>query len=176
MIDISKFNKKGFPVFLMIAGLPGSGKTVLSKRIVSENNFKYISSDEYRIKLFKDEVEQSNNNILFSKINKDIVYLLNNGKNVLYDATSLLSEHRIKILSLLTACEKVIFYITADVEECIKFDAERKRSVGEDLIYEFSRLAQNPSFNEGWDKIYFCKRSADFYSKENDYIFEELQK
>ena len=160
----------------MIAGLPGSGKTVLSKRIVSENDFKYISSDEYRLKLFKNEIAQANNDILFSKINEDIVDFLNNGKNVLYDATSLLSEHRIKILSLLPACEKVIFYITTDVEECIKYDAERKRSVGEDLIYEFSRLAQSPSFNEGWDKIYFCKRSADFYSKENDYTFEELQK
>lgn len=176
MIDISKFNKKGLPVFLMIAGLPGSGKTVLSKRILLEYDFNYISSDEYRIKLFKDEVEQSNNNILFSKINEDIVYLLNKGKNVLYDATSLLSEHRIKTLSLLPACEKIIFYITTNVEECIKYDSERKRSVGKDLIYEFSRLAQNPSFDEEWDKIYFCKRSAEYYGEENDYIFEEPQK
>lgn len=170
------YNENELSVFLMIAGLPGSGKTVLSKRIISEYDFNYISSDEYRLKLFRNEMEQANNNILFLKINEDIVDFLNNGKNILYDATSLLSEHRIKTLSLLPACKKIIFYITTDVEECIKYDAERKRSVGEDLIREFSRLAQNPSFDEGWDKIYFCKRSAEFYGKENDYIFEELQK
>ena len=155
--------------FIMMVGIPGSGKSYYANKYLEENKFDLptviISSDDYRKRLFGDENDQTHNSILFNTINSDIRKYLISGVNVIFDATNTSLKNRLNTMRNLHGinCEKIAWVIATPVDKCIEQDKNRERSVGVDVINKFVKSYQFPQKFEGFNHIWI-----------NDYRENEL--
>lgn len=140
--------------FIMLIGLPASGKSTWAKNNTDDNTV-WLSSDNLRIELFNDVNCQGNNNDLFNIMNKRTRDLLISGKNVIYDATNISSKRRIALIKYLkkTKCKYICYYFSKSINDCIYLDEKRDRSVGVDIINKMYLNLQIPMYHEGWDEI-----------------------
>ena len=142
---------------IVMVGLPGSGKSYRARELQKLANAEIISSDSIRKELSGDENSQSNNELVFKTLYYRIRELLNQGRNVILDATNTSMKVRLHIMDEVRECncEKMAYVMATPVEECIKRDLERERTVGEEVIRKFERSFQSPHKCEGWDAIVF---------------------
>lgn len=91
--------------FYMMVGLPGSGKTTISKKLSKEYNAIIISTDELREELLGDVQDQSSNGLIFQEAIHRIIENLKD-KNVIFDATNINYKKRMSILQQLKKCKK----------------------------------------------------------------------
>lgn len=143
------------PVFRMLSGLPGSGKSTHAQTL---ENFKIHSSDLLRKELYGDENNQENNNELFLELHRRIKEDLRRGHNVCYDATNLNKKRRIAFLNELKNihCYKECILVLTPYEKCLKQNKMRKRYVPEDVIKRMYTNFNPPHYSEGWDSIGIC--------------------
>lgn len=144
------------PTFIMMIGLPGSGKSTIAKDLAENGNAKIFSSDEYRAKLLGDENDQSNNQIVFDTLYKDMIdCILISGQNVIFDATNITIKDRKRCLDKLSryAINKIAYFVNTPYQTCILNDRDRDRSVGIDVINKFIAKFQFPQLFEGFDRI-----------------------
>jgi len=79
----------------LLIGLPGSGKTTLSKRIQEMTDAVRVSSDDYRLLLFpKPKFTQKEHDNLYAMIDHNVEHLLQAGHDVVYDANLNRRIHR----------------------------------------------------------------------------------
>lgn len=147
------------PKLILLVGVPGSGKTTYAKEYMQSNiNVIHLSSDGIRQELYGDESTQGNPNEVFSLMQSRAVEALNNGQNVIYDATNITRKDRSGILSL---CPKFVnievHIIWSPIETCIERDAVRERTVGKDIIDRMLKRFQAPYYDEGIDEIKIIK-------------------
>lgn len=149
--------KMNFPKFIMLIGLPGSGKSTWAEKYMTENsNTVIISSDEMRKELFNDESSQEDNNRVFYEMEVRTLNHLNNGVNVIYDATNVVRKRRKTFLDKLpTWVIKEAHVIWAPLEVCIERDSSRDRTVGKAVIWRMVKSYQPPFFDEGFNRIYY---------------------
>lgn len=147
---------------IVMVGLPGSGKSYRARELQRIINAEIISSDAIRKELLKNENDQSNNELVFKTLYNRIRELLNQGRNAILDATNTSLKVRLHVMEEVKECkcEKIAYIMTTSVEECIKRDCERERTVGEDVIRKFERSFQSPHKCEGWDNIIFDNLSS----------------
>jgi predicted kinase len=141
--------------FIMLVGLPGSGKSSIAKQYLQLNpGVIHNSSDEIRGKLFGDESIQGDPSKVFELMHKLTLSALDNGNDVIYDATNITRKDRMSILNKLPPdVNKVCWVVWAPIEECIRRDYNRSRTVGEQVINRMVRRFQVPYFDEGFDSI-----------------------
>lgn len=165
---VDTFNYYNKPIFIMMVGLPGSGKSYIANEINKRTNIKIYSSDNYRLKLLGDENDQSQNEHVFAVMNGDMINDLMNDKDIIYDATNTTLKTRQKTLRLLEKLDvyKICVVVPTTVEDCVERDAKRTRTVGEAVIRKFEHSFQMPQYFEGWDKI-IIERPFQLYG---DYI------
>ena len=145
------------PQLIVMCGLPGAGKSTYAKQYVQEHsNTKVMSSDGIREELYGDESIQGNPADVFSLMQKRTVEHLNQGIDVVYDATGMARNNRGEILACTPACvHKKCVIVWASVEECIKRDSLRRRHVGPAVIDMMVRRFEAPFYDEGFDEIQF---------------------
>jgi len=81
------------PGFVVISGLPGTGKTFFSRKLAEKQPFCILESDGLRKTLFPSPNYSATENArLFAACHSLIEWLLENGVSVIFDATNL-SEH-----------------------------------------------------------------------------------
>ena len=143
------------PTLIILCGIPGSGKTVYSKEYIkTHSNIIHLSSDQIRAELYGDESIQGNPGEVFSLMQKRAVAALNDGYDVLYDATNITRKDRASIIGACPKFTKIeCRIIWAPIEECIKRDAERERTVGKEIIDRMLKRFQAPYYDEGIDEI-----------------------
>ena len=93
---------------------------------------------------------------------------LNEGRDVVYDATNISRKKRRHLLSQLPPCDKIAYVIWAKYETCIKRDAVRERSVGKSVIKRMLMNFQPPYFDEGWDRIEFKMNDTPYTRRDYD--------
>jgi putative nucleotidyltransferase with HDIG domain len=153
------------PKLILLVGIPGSGKSTYAEQYIKENNNTiHLSSDAIRAELWGDESIQGNPGEVFSLMQKRAVEALNDGKNVVYDATNITRKDRAGIIS---ACPKFTtiecHIIWAPIEECINRDAVRDRTVGNEVIDRMLKRFQAPWVDEGIEDIFVIRpNSFDF--------------
>lgn len=141
--------------FTMLVGLPASGKSLLAKKICKENCI-IVSSDAWREKLYGDESIQGDNNKLFELIHQEIIRLLNEGWNVIFDSTAINYKHRMALLQKLNKLniKKECIIVATPIQDCLLFNSQRERKVPEFVITQNMWKAFTvPAYFEGWDKI-----------------------
>jgi predicted kinase len=144
------------PHLIILVGIPGSGKTTYAKKYIREHprTRVHLSSDKIREELYGDESAQGNPAEVFSIMQKRAIEALNNGYDVIYDATNITRKDRASIISI---CPKFVqiecHIIWLPIYNCINRDATRKRTVGQAVIDKMLKRFQAPYYDEGIDVI-----------------------
>ena len=143
------------PVFIMMVGLPGSGKSTDASELAIAHDATIFSSDSLREELFGDINHQADNTKLFEELHKRIKDCLKEGKSAIYDATNINYKRRMAFLAELKniPCKKICVLMATPYEECLKRNAERDRKVPEDVIKRMYMNISIPYWYEGWDDI-----------------------
>ena len=141
------------PILILLCGIPGSGKTTYAEKI--KNSYTYhLSSDAIRKELYGDENIQGNPSDVFALMQDRAIMLLNNGFDVIYDATNITRKDRANIIAKCPKVAQIECHIVwAPIEICIERDASRKRTVGKEVIDRMLKRFQAPYYDEGIDEI-----------------------
>jgi len=144
------------PSLILLVGVPGSGKTTYAKKYISEypRTPVHLSSDKIREELYGNESIQGNPAEVFSLMQKRAVEALNDGNDVIYDATNITRKDRASIIGVCPKFAKIeVHIIWAPIETCIERDAARERTVGKEVIDKMLKRFQAPYYDEGIDEI-----------------------
>lgn len=143
------------PKLILLVGIPGSGKTTYAQNYIKQNsNTIHLSSDAIRKELYGDEAIQGNPSEVFSFMQQRAMGALNEGYDVIYDATNIARKDRASIIGICPKFAKIEAHIIwAPIETCIERDAVRDRTVGKAVIDKMLKRFQAPYYDEGIDEI-----------------------
>lgn len=142
------------PTLILLVGVPGSGKTTYAKKYIEKKSAVHLSSDTIRKELYGDESIQGNPAEVFSLMQKRAVESLNEGHDVLYDATNVTRKDRASIIGICPKFAKIEAHIIwAPIETCIERDSVRERTVGKAVIDKMLKRFQALYYDEGIDEI-----------------------
>lgn len=141
------------PTLILLCGIPGSGKTTYAEKM--KNSYTYhLSSDAIRKELYGDENIQGNPSDVFALMQDRTIMLLNNGFDVIYDATNITRKDRASIIAKCPRFAQIKCHIIwAPIETCIERDAARKRTVGKEVIDRMLKRFQPVFYDEGINEI-----------------------
>lgn len=134
---------------IICKGLPASGKSTFAKQLVKEKKgmYKRINKDDLRAMLDVEEHSKSNEKFVVKTRDFLIIEALKHGKHVIVDDTNLAPKHEVNIRQLVKEyCSETgqtvlveIKEFDTPVEECIRRDLKRTKSVGERVIRQLHR-------------------------------------
>ena len=162
------------PELIVLCGLPGAGKSTYARQYVLDHpETKVLSSDGIRKELYGDESIQGNPADVFDLMKKRAAEYLNEGIDVIYDATGMMRMHRGEIVSFVPeSIPKRCVIIWASLKECIERDSHRKRTVSREIIEMLAKTFEPPCCEEGFKEISIIM-PEDF---DKDQYEEEYQK
>ena len=137
--------------FIMLVGLPGSGKSYLAETF----GYPIHSSDAIREELSGDINNQDINQKVFTTLHNRVKEDLKNGISCVYDATNISYKRRKAFLDEIKKidCHKECIVIATPFEVCLKQNENRERKVPYEVIERMYRNFDIPIMNEGWNKI-----------------------
>lgn len=142
--------------FIMLVGLPGSGKSYIAKEFFSGATI--ISSDAIREKLWGDANDQRDPIKVFNEMERQLIIALENDEDVVYDATNIHSRNRRalvrRILHNFPKTECCCVVVACSIKECKRRQNDRERKVPDEVIDRMARQFEVPYYNEGWEIIH----------------------
>lgn len=165
---------KSIPTFIMMCGIPGSGKSEKAEELAKEYDAEIFASDKIRAELTGNENNQLNNEEVFKELHSRIKKSLLQGKNCIYDATNIHYKLRMRFLQYINYiyCNKYCVVVATPFKECIKRNIERNRVVPEEVIEKMYRNFDIPYWYEGWDNIWieYSDDSKDSLGQPKDWL------
>jgi predicted kinase len=145
------------PRFLMLVGLPASGKsTFVIELMDGRDDIVYVSSDELREKMLGDVNNQDKNGDVFENMLELTKHYLSQGIHVIYDATNISRKRRKHLLTQLPkGVHKTAVYMATPYKVVVEQNNSRERVVPQDVIDRMYKTLQIPIYTEGWDNIVF---------------------
>ena len=140
------------PVFILMVGLPGSGKSTIAKTY----NIKIFSSDEYRERLLGDVNDQTQNEKIFKTLYNDIKECLLKGESCILDATNISRKSRKRVLDYIrnVPCNKWAHVVCPHLNTVVMQNSNRDRVVPVEVIQRMLRQFEFPQLFEGFDSVY----------------------
>lgn len=158
---------------VLLAGIPGSGKTTLSQRLI-DKGYVTINADQIREELWGDAAEQSNKEAVFQVFFERLEEGLRRGWDIVIDNTNINGRHREPIIERAKAAgytDIQIWIIDTPLEVCLERNRLRARNVPEDIVENMYRSlhgAGKPQKHEG--RIILVRPGTD----KNDFRFFAL--
>lgn len=132
-----------------MVGLPGAGKSTFAK---AHPECVVISTDAIRAEMFGSEDCQENGNDVFAEAHRRVTKALQDGHDVIIDATNVTRKARKQWLK--HTARHVAVYVATDVEECKRRNAQRDRHVPTEVIDGMAqRLTIPTAGEEGFDEV-----------------------
>lgn len=157
--------------FNMMIGIPGCGKTRYAKtKLLSENTI-YLSSDDIRVAMFGFE-DQTHNTEVFDRMKKETLMALQNGFDVVYDATNLNKKRRGDIIKRAKMCGAEInaYLCCTPINIILERNITRcERQIPWDKLVQMIQSIESPMYYEGFDNIYLI--DGGMYNDVYDYNF-----
>lgn len=124
------------PTFIMMVGLPYSGKSYYAEKLSKEYGAVVHSSDAIRAEILGDVQDQNNNGKVFEVLHRRVYDDLSNGKSVIYDATNINYKRRMDAIQRLKRipCEKVCYLMATPFSECVERSKCRERVVPYEVL------------------------------------------
>lgn len=146
---------KQLPVFAMIVGLPGSGKSYFVDHYFTKN-INIHSSDKIREELLNDVNNQKHNLQIFNVLHHRVYTDLSSGISCVDDATNIERRYRLSLIEDIAdiECIKNVYVMVSDIETCFARNKVRERSVPESTITKMAIKFRIPDYTEGWTSIY----------------------
>lgn len=153
---------------IIMCGLPASGKSTYAKKNFSDDKSIILSSDDIREKYFGDVNDQNHNEEVFKKINKLILFYVNdnNIQNIIFDATNINKKRRfyfinnlknffnkLHISSITDKLEFTCLLFATPYDICLSRNLERDRTIPDNAIKRMYLNFNPPSYSEGFDLI-----------------------
>lgn len=127
---------------IMTKGLPGSGKSTWAKKFVEEHGVKRVNKDDLRAMLDFGKWSKGNEKTII-KVRDEIIHtVLRSGNSIIVDDTNLHPKHEMRLREIASEYKagfEVQDFTDVPLEECIKRDLQRNRSVGKDVIVRMHR-------------------------------------
>jgi tRNA uridine 5-carbamoylmethylation protein Kti12 len=129
---------------IVLCGIPGSGKSTISKQLAEEHNATCHSFDELRllrrsdfIPYIKDSLESNN--------------------NVVADAPHTDKKTRLELLNAIkhVDCKRILVFMNTPFDECVRRNAQRKNPLPFFILKSFEKELEIPTLDEGWDEILY---------------------
>lgn len=141
----------------VLVGLPASGKSMLARKLSENSNYIILSSDKLREELYGDVNDQSHNTEVFEELNRRTSILINEGHDVIYDATNLSRKRRMHLINQVAknADEKIAYYLHARFADAIMRDELRSRTVGAGVIKKMYKNVHIPLKGEGFTEVIY---------------------
>ncbi|MEB3122346.1 MAG: ATP-binding protein [Snowella sp.] len=145
---------------LFLIGCPSSGKSTLAYQLINQTpNYRIISTDQIRQKLFGDESIQGNWQLIEAEIFTQIQQNLTAGNSIIYDATNAKRAWRMALLQKLKSINNldiIGLHLQTPLEICKQWNKQRQRQVPESIIESYYQaLKQFPPIPaEGFTAIY----------------------
>lgn len=174
--------------FIMMVGLPGSGKSTVAKQLAKKMNgeegstrWVVVSTDDIREMLCGSAEDQSQNAKVFDIAKKNIVEYLNAGSHVIFDATNVVSKKRIYFMQ--DICRRVkkpictmSLTVCAPIGVCKERNSQRDRKVPEYAIDKMYKSFQVPQEYEGFDRCEYINNAKQDKTTHNglDAITEKM--
>ena len=141
----------------ILIGIPASGKSTFAKNFVfSHKDYKIVSTDDIRWKLFGNPSIQGNPKMIFAIAYKDIMSYLDKGCNVIFDATNITRKNRVNLINFLKDCEVeniVADYFPVTIDVALERNQQRNRHVPEKVIHKMFGKIEKPKYEEGFSEI-----------------------
>ena len=139
----------------VMTGIPGSGKSYHSKKIAERENAKIYSSDLFRAHLKMDASNDLQNDTLFDMMYAAIRRELDQGQDIVLDATNTYAKYRRKIFRAVEGsnAELICVLVMRRLENCLEANRQRKNPIREEVILNMYRDYDLPYYNEPWDRI-----------------------
>ena len=160
------------PEFIMMVGLPASGKSTVAKKY-SDCGYVVVSSDAIRAELWGDESIQGDPAKVFGLVQARCRLALLEGRDVVMDATNMNAKKRKNFLRQMPECYKTCVVMATPFDECVIRDEERSRSVGIAVMKKMLCSFEMPYYNEGWDKIILRYCDSPYYIGNEHFSAEE---
>lgn len=140
--------------FIMLVGLPASGKSTYAEKL-KEQGYHIHSSDAIREEITGDVNAQDKNTEVFDTLRKRIKDDLGNEVSCVYDATNMSMKRRKAFLDEIKkyGCRKkcVLFVVPTEVRK--ERNANRERKVPDEVFDKMIKQFNVPMRYEGWDAI-----------------------
>lgn len=132
----------------ILCGAPASGKTTLSKKMAEQEDLIRISYDEMRCRNQRELI-------------KYMVQALKENKSTIIDSVNNCAKNREMLLDAVKdiPCKKILIVMQTTLEECIRRNRLREYPMSDGCISVLYNSIQNhqPTLDEGWDEILYCK-------------------
>lgn len=144
---------------LILIGLPGSGKSSLAARLVTERpQIRVISTDTIRAQLFGSESVQGSWLNVWNQVQKQFQQAVAQSVDAIYDATNTVCQHRLEAIALgrTTGFTHIIgLWLDIPLQVCLEHNRKRDRIVPEEVIWRMhsSLLDTPPSRQDGFDDL-----------------------
>ncbi|MBI2865775.1 MAG: ATP-binding protein [Chloroflexi bacterium] len=121
------------PPFIVVSGLPGSGKSTFSRQLAQRLPLAIVESDALRQVIFPHPAHsQEESNLLFAAIRRLVERLLSEGIPTLLDATNLQERHREYLYHIAYHLGVQLILVWVEAPESVVRERLQRREEGED--------------------------------------------
>lgn len=137
--------------FHMLCGLPGSGKSTLTKQLSGYT----VSTDQMRKFLWGNEAVVKHDRLVFDLVFRLTEYILANDLDLIFDATNLKTRSRKPLIQLAKKYDAtiVVHWVTTSLETALIRNEKRERVVPPEIIKTMFDKIEPPKLKEGIDII-----------------------
>lgn len=157
----------------IMIGFPGSGKSSYARKYLLTNKSVYLSSDQIRVDMYGFE-DQTHNSEVFERMKKETILALQNGFDVIYDATNLIRKRRealIKDIKSKTQNIEINAYLCCTpINIVLERNMTRtERHLPWDKLEQMIKSIEVPMYYEGYNNIMLI--DGGMYNDIYDYNF-----
>lgn len=143
------------PILAVMIGISGSGKSTYANGLKTSLKAELVETDAIRGELTGDPADQSQNYRVFQIAKKRVSDLLEQGKNVIIDATSVSVRDRSDWIQIgkTNNAEVRAYFIDTPIDICKKQNRKRERKVPDEVIDRQASRLESPTKAEGFDSV-----------------------